>query len=122
MPATAPRSFLAALLVALCTTAPAADIGTLFYSPDQRAKMDRLRRGEPVIDIAEASSAAPRRPAVTGYVQRSDGRNTIWIDGRPVFIASPAAKDLLDPRIVQPQPSDNVLRIEEHGDKAGGRR
>ncbi len=117
MQATVRHSILASLLLALGAHAQAADIGTLFYSPEQRAKMDRLRRGEPVTEIAQATGAAPRRPAVTGYVQRSDGRNTVWIDGRPVLIASPAAKALLDPRLVQPQPRDDVLRIEENGDK-----
>ena len=119
MQATARRSAFAALLAALCAHAHAADIGTLFYTPEQRARMDRLRRGEPVVDIAEAAGVPSRKPTVTGYVQRSDGRNTVWIDGRPVVIASPAAKELLDPRMVQPEPSDNVLRIEEHGGKGG---
>lgn len=118
MPATVPRSALAALLVASCAAAHAADIGTLFYSPEQRARMDRLRRGEPVAEIAEAAGVRSRKPAVTGYVQRSDGRNTVWIDGRPVVLAAPAGKELLDPRMVQPQPSDNVLRIEERDGKA----
>lgn len=117
MPATVPRSLLAALAVALCAPAQAADIGTFFYSADQRAKMDRLRRGEPVIEMAESAAAPSRRHTVTGYVQRSDGRNTVWIDGRPVVLASPAGKDLLDPRIVEPQPPDNVLRIERHDEK-----
>ena len=121
MQATVRHSILAPLLVALCAQAQAADIGTLFYSPEQRAKMDRLRRGEPVTEIAQESGVASRKPSVTGYVQRSDGRNTVWIDGRPMVIAAPAAKALLDPRLVQPQPPDNVLRFEEHGGKDGGK-
>jgi hypothetical protein len=56
---------------------------TLFHSAAEREKLDRARRGEPV---EEASTASPRRapPAVTGFVKRSDGRDTVWLDGRPV--------------------------------------
>jgi hypothetical protein len=48
---------------------------------------------------APAASAASHR--VTGYVQRSDGRGTVWIDGRPVRVAGPQASRIFDPRSVR---------------------
>ena len=82
--------------------APAAadDLGTLFHSPEERARLDRQRRGEP--QEPPATKRAP--PVVTGFVQRSDGRNTVWIDGRPGPVASPRAGALFDPRVVREMP------------------
>ena len=76
------------------------DLGTLFHSPQERARLDKMRRGEP-----PEPAAGKRAPAaVTGFVQRSDGRNTVWIDGRPVPVASPRAAPLFDPRVVRDMP------------------
>jgi hypothetical protein len=91
----ASRAMLAALLLA--TAARGAELGTLFFTPAEREEMDRQRRGEP------AAASAPREAggrAVTGYVKRSDGRATVWIDGRPVAISDPKSARLLDPRTV----------------------
>ncbi|HET9651617.1 MAG TPA: hypothetical protein VFP36_05475 [Usitatibacter sp.] len=97
----------AAALVALASLGAAAQqLGTLFQTPEERARLDRLRRGEPLQSAAAgttgAAAAPEHRPAITGYVQRSDGRNTVWIDGRPVLVASPNARRVLEPRLVQP--------------------
>ena len=94
------RQRLAAALMALAATTAFAQesLGTLFMSPEERAKLDALRRGEAV---APGTSAAPAgEHAVTGYVQRSDGRATVWIDGRAVKLA-PRHAQALEPRIVR---------------------
>ncbi len=88
---------LAALLGALVVTAaPAAELGRLFLSPQQREALERMRH-------AEASTASPEPPAalaeqpllapddaplpaadplrVDGYVSRSGGPPTVWING-----------------------------------------
>ncbi|HEX3096936.1 MAG TPA: hypothetical protein VHQ02_04420 [Usitatibacter sp.] len=91
------RAALAALLVACA--AQGAELGTLFFTPAEREAMDRERRGEP----PPASASAPREAgghAVTGYVKRTDGRATVWIDGRPVTVSDPKSERLLDPRAV----------------------
>jgi hypothetical protein len=66
---------------------------TLFHTAAEREKLDRARRGEPV---EESPTASARRapPAVTGFVKRSDGRDTVWLDGRPV--TGPEAKQLAE--------------------------
>ncbi len=91
--------------------------GTLFYSPQERERLDKLRRGEPPEPVAASGPVASRNPVVTGYVQRSDGRNTVWIDGRAVAVASPKAAPIFDPSVVQvpgesPAP---LLRAEPKG-------
>ncbi|HEY2629203.1 MAG TPA: hypothetical protein VGI57_08740 [Usitatibacter sp.] len=110
--AAAPHSRL--LLAALCLAAAAAgaaDLGTLFTTPEERARLDRIRRGDPLVTEGTVP-AGTRAPVVTGYVKRSDGRNTVWIDGSPVAVSRGSAA-LLDPRAVdRPVPSDGTLEVE----------
>lgn len=103
------------LVLAAALEAVAADeLGTLFTTPEERARLDKLRRGEPSAAARAATDPMPSRhkPALTGYVQRSDGRATIWIDGRPVVVATPGAAPL-EPSMVQPLSSDRVIRIDQ---------
>jgi hypothetical protein len=102
---------LAALLLVAGTAAMAADLGTLFTTPAERERLDRLRRGDPV-QVAPGASTGQR--AVTGYVKRSDGRSTVWIDGVPLQVATPKAAPLLDPRAGRSAPGaeDNPIRLE----------
>ncbi len=93
------RAFLAILVLAL-GAANAAELGTLFLTPEERARLDRLRRGEPPEPIAAAVGGDPRTPAVTGYVKRSDGRNTVWVDGAPVTTTKDPRS--LDPKTLRP--------------------
>jgi hypothetical protein len=105
---------LAALLLCLSAAASAADsaaLGTLFHSAEERARLDRMRRGEAEPAAAPASGQAS---AVTGFVKRSDGRNTVWIDGSPVSVRGNQAAEVFDPRAVRAYTDrqDDALRIE----------
>jgi hypothetical protein len=107
------RARRSAFLVLLALAAPAAaalELGTLFTTPEERARLDRLRRGEP--DAGAPESARAPNPTLTGYVKRSDGRNTVWIDGAPVPVSRPGSGALLDPRAVGAQSPDEAIRIE----------
>ncbi len=92
------------LLHALILCAPAFAIaaapalGTLFHTPEERERLDRVRRGEPE---SAAAPAPGRTPAVTGFVKRSDGRHTVWIDGAPVTVRGPQAAPVFDTRTVR---------------------
>jgi hypothetical protein len=92
------------LLLALATivagSAMAAELGTLFTSAEERARLDRLRRGEPAAQAAATAGGSGRRE-VTGFVQRSDGLGTVWIDGVPLQVTSPRAAPLFDPKGVR---------------------
>lgn len=95
--------FLAAALLVLALPAQSSELGTLFHTAEERERLDAIRRGEPATPNP-ASTAAPRIvvPEVTGFVKRSDGRNTVWIDGRPIAAPSSArTAPLFDPRAVR---------------------
>jgi hypothetical protein len=103
---------LAAALCLAASLAGAADLGTLFTTPEERARLDRIRRGDPPAGDATVTEAPTRAPVVTGYVKRSDGRSTVWIDGSPVSVSRGGAA-LLEPRAVdRPVPSDGTLQVE----------
>ena len=105
------RALLALALALAAPAAPCVELGTLFTTPEERARLDRLRRGEPVVVGAPVRAGVP---AVTGFVKRSDGRHTLWIDGAPMSVASPEAARLLEPRAVRDysRKSDETLSIE----------
>jgi hypothetical protein len=94
-----------ALVLGLALPATAADLGTLFHTAEERARLDALRRGEPATPATPTTPVpAPRvhTPEVTGFVKRSDGRNTVWIDGRAIAAPSSAGTaPLFDPRVVR---------------------
>lgn len=110
-PGRAELRVLAVLFLLAAGGARAAELGTLFNTPEERARLDRLRRGEP---LSSASTAPDGPREVTGFVQRSDGRGTVWIDGVPVPVASPRAAPLFDPRGVRGYSDrhDSELHIE----------
>lgn len=87
---------LALLACAAAAAAGAADLGTLFHTPEERARLDRLRRGEPVSPVTGEPEARRR---ITGFVKRSDGRSTAFIDGVPVPV-EPGSSRLLEPGAV----------------------
>ena len=100
MPTARVDSALLALLLCACCQGPwAAELGTLFHTPAERARLDQLRRGEPIQRAASDAPAGPRE--VTGYVQRSDGRNTVWIDGVARSVSTPRTAPPFDPRAVR---------------------
>jgi hypothetical protein len=93
------RTRLAIALLAFSAAVPAQELGTLFHSRQEREVLDRIRRGEPV---EQARSAAPLpEPVVTGFVKRSDGRSTVFIDKRPYPARDPRMQGVLEPRIVE---------------------
>ena len=107
----------ARLLVAatflVATSATGVEFGTLFHTAEERAQLDRLRRGEPA-----AAASLPDNPVVTpeltGYVKRSDGRNTLWFDGVPIPTRNPKAVPMLDPRKVR----DDAARLPDSAVRA----
>lgn len=106
------RALALALLVAALNAAAAEEpLGTLFLTAQERAHLDALRRGDP--PEQQPGEPRPRRDhALTGFVQRSDGRATVWIDGRAVTLPARRAP-VLDPRLVQDDGrGGNPVRVE----------
>lgn len=104
------RALLALGLALLAPAAWSAELGTLFHTPQERARLDRLRRGEP--EVVNTAHSGPSM--ITGYVKRSDGRATVWIDGRPLAVTAPEAAARLDAKSVRAysERSNESLKIE----------
>jgi hypothetical protein len=110
-----PSGYLAAAACLACAIASAAELGTLFNTPEERQRLDRLRRGEPTTAAAAANRDPTRTPQVTGFVKRSDGRNTVWIDGVPVAVSRREAARVLDQAGEKPRkPGPSDVRIERN--------
>lgn len=93
------RALAAALFMAAChvTATPAVELGRLFLSPAERDALDRARYADVAAeDEGDIDAAADNRledfeatvielpePTVTvdGYVERSSGPATVWING-----------------------------------------
>ncbi len=72
-----------ALAVAFLGAGPAAaqELGRLFFTPEQRAALDARRAAR----LPDKPSVAQESPTtrVDGFVARSSGRSTLWVDGEP---------------------------------------
>jgi hypothetical protein len=101
------RLLLAAGCLWLACTAQAAELGTLFFTPAERDQLDRMRRGEP----EAPAGAIAGKPRITGFVRRSDGRNTVWINGMPLVVGGKNSEQLMDPAEVGATPGRET-RIE----------
>lgn len=81
----------AALLVLLLVLAPCAqaqELGRLFFTPQQRADLDARRKAR-VPDKPAAAAVASPVTRLDGYVKRSGGPSTVWINGESVTEGSP---------------------------------
>lgn len=87
--------WLAMLMLLLPVSTQAANnLGRLFLSPAERVSLDRLREISPAPQgqVQEGGSAeedavpAETSPVISinGYVKRSDGKATVWVNGLPV--------------------------------------
>ena len=69
-----------------------ADMGRLFFTPSERAKLNELRANAKSVEIidptgtdAPAEVAPPSDISIQGYVKRGDGKkSTVWVNGQPL--------------------------------------
>ena len=107
-PETSRALALALLLLASGAAAATEELGTLFTTTEERARLDRLRRGE-ILEPGAPSTPRPRE--LTGYVKRSDGLGTLWIDGVPVPVVTKRAAPVMDPAAVRDS-AGSPIRVE----------
>ncbi|MGE0875450.1 MAG: hypothetical protein AB7O31_12345 [Burkholderiales bacterium] len=77
------------LAVALCALlavlvlpgAQAQELGRLFLTPDERAALDARRAAKLPDKPAAAAVVASPVTRIDGYVQRSGGPSTVWVNG-----------------------------------------
>ena len=72
--------------------------GRLFYSREQRERMDRARaRGDA---MPGTTDVAPTPSTLNGFVKRSDGQTMIWVDGQPRYNSTSRELENLRPQDV----------------------
>ncbi len=69
----------AGFTVAAAATSAAEPLGRLFFTPQQRAELDRLR-GQKVREVKRVEGATL---SVDGVVRGPGGRTTVWVNGAP---------------------------------------
>ena len=83
------------LALAWAGNAAGAEIGRFFFTPAQRAALDAARKQNVRVEIGNEeaekppTAAAPAAPLpqtirFNGLIQRSDGKNTVWLNNKPV--------------------------------------
>lgn len=106
-----------AFLLGFAGSAAAADLGRLFFTPQQRQDLDRRRQA----NIQESAVTVNSSLTVNGQVSRSHGKNTVWINGVP----QENAKRPLDPARVTLPGGDGSspvnVKIGQTLDKVRGR-
>jgi hypothetical protein len=80
---------LAGMLAFSC--ARAQELGRLFYTPEERAALDARRRARLPDKPAAAPAAVSPVTRVDGFVRRSDGPSTVWVNGAALGEASPGS-------------------------------
>lgn len=83
-------AILGAVLVAMAMPCQAQEIGRLFFTPGQREALDARRKAR-VPDKPAAAVVASPTTRLDGYVKRSDGRSTMFVNGQPLLEGTPEA-------------------------------
>ncbi len=73
------RLLLALAVLLSAGAAQAEELGRLFFTPEQRQALDARRKAR----LPDRPAAAVASPTVRldGYVRRSSGRSTVWVNG-----------------------------------------
>lgn len=71
----------AALLCLVCGAAGAQEMERLFFTPEQRQALDARRKARVMDKPAAAPAAAAPTLRMDGYVKRSRGPSTVWVNG-----------------------------------------
>ena len=82
------RAAMMLALMLVAGTACAAELGRVFFTPEQRAAMDDVRKknikGGAAGREEQPPATMPQNVSVNGVIRRSDGKNTIWLNNRVI--------------------------------------
>ena len=112
-------------LTLLCGPGRSEELGRLFFTPQERADLDR--RGVQREPAASQAPAETTQVRLDGIVRRSDGSATVWLNGRPAppsgarrFADGTGAKVLLpDGRLIELKVGDSA-QVRSPGDPPSG--
>lgn len=93
------RTMLLLAAVLAITPAHAQEVGRLFFTPEQREALDARRRARVPDKPAPAPIVVSPTTRLDGYVRRSDGRATVWVNGASLDDASPQADGRVSVRV-----------------------
>jgi hypothetical protein len=82
------------------TGVQAQELGRLFFTPEQRSALDARRKAR-VPDKPAAVAVASPTTRVDGFVKRSRGPSTVWVNGEPLPEGAPEAPRI-GPRVSVP--------------------
>lgn len=71
---------LGAVLMASAGVCGAQELGRLFFTPNERSALDARRKAR-VPDKPAAAAVVSPTMRLDGYVKRSGGRSTVWVNG-----------------------------------------
>lgn len=89
------RTFLATVLLVIAIPCAGQELGRLFFTPDQREALDARRKAR-VPDKPAAPTVQSPITRLDGYVKRSGGRSTVFVNGEPL-VEGTAEAPLVDP-------------------------
>jgi hypothetical protein len=96
------RLLLVAALTAVSVSAHAQELGRLFFTAQERQALDDKRKAgvnknaaatqtaatalpAESVPVPEAESVIVPEPVITGFVVRSSGKNTVWVNQQPAY-------------------------------------
>jgi hypothetical protein len=77
------RAFALVAGMLLLQAVEAQELGRLFFTPEQRAALDARRKAR-VPDKPSAVSVVSPTTRLDGYVKRSQGPSTVWVNGESI--------------------------------------
>jgi len=81
---------LAACLLLAAPAVEAQELGRLFFTPEQRTSLDARRKAR-APDKPNAPTVVSPTTRLDGYVQRSSGPSTVWVNGESLLETAPEA-------------------------------
>ena len=78
------RTVLMVVMALMATQAHPQQLGRLFFTEDQRAALDARRKARVPDKPAAAPVVASPTTRLDGFVRRSQGPSTVWVNGEPL--------------------------------------
>ena len=101
------------LLLAVASAASLAqELGRLFFTPEQRAALDARRKARVPDRPAEVVTQSPST-TLDGYVKRSNGKSTVFLNGEPITEGADAKRAQVIPS--RDDPSRAAIELGEGG-------
>jgi hypothetical protein len=88
-------AFVGLVLLVAATAAQAEELGRLFFTPEQRSALDARRKAR-VPDRPAVTSVVSPTTRLDGYVKRSGGRSTVFVNGE-ALLEGTADAPVVDP-------------------------